>query len=381
MSRRRPAAKARRGQLQLPRTAALLAAVAALAGCDGRQALPYTRRLCDYALVRVVGVDAGETDGRVTVTFSGRAGSSDDEPPVLTWTADTLARAMQEAQARETRHLFLGHTEYYLFGEAAARAGLGAHFDFLVRAPDTHCGAALYLAEDATARALLTDTGGADPADALTSMEADRFLSSPAVVPSLSEAAGRLAARAPLLVPLLRAAPSPSGAVGPVFAGYAVLLDGRLLAKLSFEDSWAVNLLAAGRRAPDTLEFPAPDGGTAALRLRSHTVRRHIRRHRDGRIAALRLDVTLESERFAPRAVSDAAPGAETPALLQAQNAWVTQRLEAAVARAQALGVDYLGLGTDDVRLMMYKAQLGTRDWDAVFASLPVEIRVRTVVN
>ncbi|MDR0671271.1 MAG: hypothetical protein LBF64_03065 [Oscillospiraceae bacterium] len=378
MSRRRqapgPAAGPRgRGA----RAAALLAAAATLAGCDGRTVLPYTRRLCDYELVRAVGIDAGGAGGRVTVTFSGRAGSSDDGPSVLTWAADTLAQAVQEAQARETRHLFLGHTEYYLFGEAAARDGLDAHFDFLTRAPDAHCGGALYLVEETTAHALLAGVGGADPADMLASMEADRFLSSPAVTPSLSEAAGRLAARAPLLAPLLRAAPTPSGGVGPVFAGYAVLRDGRLLTKLGLEDSWVVNLLAAGRRTPDTLTFPTPGGGVATLPLRDHTVRRRVCRRRDGQITALRLEVRLESEHFAPRAaVSDAARPAETQALLRAQNAWVTQRLEAAVARAQSLGVDYL---TGNGR--WGPGQWGVRDWDAVFAELPVEICVTTVVR
>jgi hypothetical protein len=349
----------------------LAAFITVFTGCDGRTALPYTRRLCDYELVRVVGIDKGEADGRVTVTFSGRIGGSGEGPSVLTWTADTLARAIQEAQAYETRYLFLGHTEYYLFGETAARDGLGIHFDFLTRAPDAHCGAALYLVEDATAHALLTGIGGADSAEALASMEADRFLSSPAVAPSLGEAAGRLAAHAPLLAPLLRAAPLPSGGAGPVFAGYAVLLDGRLTAKLSPEDSWVVNLLASGRRTPDTLEFPAPGGGTAALRLRDHTVRRRLHRRPDGQITVLRLEVTLESERFTPQTMSDTARPAETQALLRAQNVWVAQRLRAAFARAQALGVDYL----------TEHGQRGTRDWDAVFAGLPVEICVTTVVN
>ena len=66
--------------------AAALAAVLLLSGC-GKAALPYAREMGDMALLRTMGVDAGEKAGQVRVTVStgkraaGLQGES--QPPLI----------------------------------------------------------------------------------------------------------------------------------------------------------------------------------------------------------------------------------------------------------------------------------------------------------
>ena len=50
--------------------AAVLAASAALLTGCGKAALPYAREMGDMALLRTMGVDAGEKDGNLQVTVS-----------------------------------------------------------------------------------------------------------------------------------------------------------------------------------------------------------------------------------------------------------------------------------------------------------------------
>lgn len=66
--------------------AALAVAAALLAGC-GTTALPYAREMGDMALLRTMGVDAGEKEGdlRVTVSTGKRAAGlqGEGQPPLI----------------------------------------------------------------------------------------------------------------------------------------------------------------------------------------------------------------------------------------------------------------------------------------------------------
>ena len=95
--------------------AAALAAVLLLSGC-GKAALPYAREMGDMALLRTMGVDAGEEAGQVRVTVStgkraaGLQGES--QPPlILSAGGESLSAACLSMQGLSDSYVFYGYVE------------------------------------------------------------------------------------------------------------------------------------------------------------------------------------------------------------------------------------------------------------------------------
>ena len=127
--------------------ATLCMAVLFLSGC-GRAALPYAREMGDMALLRTMGVDAGEADGQVRVTVStgeraaGLQGES--QPPlVLSALGDSLSAACLSMQGLSDSYVFYGYVDQLLLGEGAALEGVEPVLDYFSRDVELGLGAQL----------------------------------------------------------------------------------------------------------------------------------------------------------------------------------------------------------------------------------------------
>ena len=94
----------------------------ALASGCGKAALPYAREMGDMALLRTMGVDAGEAAGQVRVTVSTgarAAGLQGEGQPTLILSAlgDSLSGACRSLQGLSDSYVFFGYVDQLLLGE------------------------------------------------------------------------------------------------------------------------------------------------------------------------------------------------------------------------------------------------------------------------
>lgn len=77
----------------------------------------------------------------------GTVGGGGELTAVYTGTGVNISDAMSKVQAKLPRKIFWGHCKVFLFGEAAAREGMGEHIDFLIRHPGPRNRAYLYVSK------------------------------------------------------------------------------------------------------------------------------------------------------------------------------------------------------------------------------------------
>ena len=102
--------------------AALAVAAALLAGC-GTTALPYAREMGDMALLRTMGVDAGEKEGdlRVTVSTGKRAAGlqGEGQPPlILSAEGGSLSSACLAMQGLSDSYVFYAMWTSFSWGRS-----------------------------------------------------------------------------------------------------------------------------------------------------------------------------------------------------------------------------------------------------------------------
>ena len=136
--------------------AVLAASVALLAGC-GKAALPYAREMGDMALLRTMGVDAGEKDGdfRVTVSTGRRAAGlqGEGQPPlILSAEGGSLSSACLAMQGLSDSYVFYGYVDQLLLGEGLALEGIQTVLDYFAQDVELGLGTQLWLIRGDTAQ-------------------------------------------------------------------------------------------------------------------------------------------------------------------------------------------------------------------------------------
>ncbi len=149
------------------RLAALLCAalLPALAGCAG--GLPRAREMGDMALMRTLGVDAGEQAGEYLVTASSsrraRGVQGEEEPPlVLSARRSSVAGACLAMESMGESSVFYGHVDQLLLGEELAERDALETLFYFARDRELGMGAQVWLVRGDTAQAVIQarkDTG------------------------------------------------------------------------------------------------------------------------------------------------------------------------------------------------------------------------------
>lgn len=88
---------------------------------------------------------------------SGQGGTSSgggELTAVYSGTGVNISDAMSKVQAKLPRKIFWGHCKVFIFGEAAAKEGMGEHIDFLIRHPGPRNRAYLYVSKGQAKEAL-----------------------------------------------------------------------------------------------------------------------------------------------------------------------------------------------------------------------------------
>lgn len=227
----------------------IILSLLALTGC-GSGKLPQAREMGDMALLRTMGVDAGE-EGFFAVTVS----TGGEEGTVLSARQPSLSAACLAMQGQSDRYVFFGYVDQLLLGEELSRQGIWEILNYFAQDVELGLNAQVWVIQGAGAGEAMEDGQAVD--SRLETLRADSLMGVALGTRTAGELLGDLLEEGSAYLPALDSQLRETG--------YAVFRDGRLVGCLDRELSRGLELLT-GSVTADVLEFDI-GGSKVVVRL------------------------------------------------------------------------------------------------------------------
>ena len=346
-----------------------------LSGCDS---LPYPREMGDMALLRTMGVDAGEGDYQVEVTVSTgkRAyGLQGESQPSLVLSAqrESLSAACLAMQGLSDSYVFYGYVDQLLLGEGLIKRSVWPVLDYFAQDAQLGLGVQLWVVRGGTAAQAVQAGGESGVENRLSTLQTDSEMGAAGASRTAGEVFSDLLERGSAYLPALRVQETDQeGQTALLEAGYAVLKDGILAGYLEGESAKGLELLV--NQAPsDVLEVPLSQGRVVVRVTGSALV--CTPKMENGQLTAVDLNCWVTAE---VAEVEGELSQEDLEQVKQAVDSRQQRRITQALERLQSWGADCVGLGQ---RLAMADPARGEKlleQWPEVFSSLPVQVSVET---
>ena len=350
-------------------TALALSGVLLLSGCSATL-LPYAREMGDMALLRTMGVDAGEGDYQVEVTVSTgkRAyGLQGESQPSLILSAqrESLSAACLAMQGLSDSYVFYGYVDQLLLGEELTKRGVWP--DYFAQDAQLGLGVQMWAIRGANAAQAVQAGGESGVESRLSTLQTDSEMGAAGASRTAGEVFSDLLERGSAYLPALRIQETDQeGQTALLEAGYAVLKDGVLAGYLEGE-------LLVNQVPSDVLEVPLSQGRVVVRVTGSALV--CTPRTENGQLAAMDLNCRITAE---VAEVEGDLSQEDLEQVKQAVDSRQQRRLTQALERLQSWGADCVGLGQ---RLAMANPAQGEKllaTWPEMFPSLPAQVSVET---
>lgn len=360
--------------------AAALAAVLLLSGC-GKAALPYAREMGDMALLRTMGVDAGEEAGQVRVTVStgkraaGLQGES--QPPlILSAAGESLSAACLSMQGLSDSYVFYGYVDQLLLGEEAALEGVEPVLDYFSRDVELGLGVQVWLVRGGTAQAAI-EAGGETGVDSrLSTLQTDSEMGAAGITRTAGEVFSSLLEQGCAYLPALRAAGAEEGEQTALLeAGYGVLRDGALAGCLEGESAKGLELLT-GQTAEDIIEVDLPSGRAVARITEVSTRCEPVFQGEE--LTGLRLYCRAAAELAEFHEPMDQGELAQLREALEERE---SLRLRQVMEQLRAWGTDCTALGSQVAQANPTRWEKLRGEWEERFSTIPYEVSVQVSVS
>ena len=360
--------------------AAALAAVLLLSGC-GKAALPYAREMGDMALLRTMGVDAGEEAGQVRVTVStgkraaGLQGES--QPPlILSAAGESLSAACLSMQGLSDSYVFYGYVDQLLLGEEAALEGVEPVLDYFSRDVELGLGAQVWLVRGGTAQAAI-EAGGETGVDSrLSTLQTDSEMGAAGITRTAGEVFSSLLEQGCAYLPALRAAGAEEGEQTALLeAGYGVLRDGALAGCLEGECAKGLELLT-GQTAEDIIEVDLPSGRAVARITEVSTRCEPVFQGEE--LTGLHLYCRAAAELAEFHEPMDQGELAQLREALEERE---SLRLRQVMEQLRAWGTDCTALGSQVAQANPARWEKLRGEWEERFSTIPYEVSVQVSVS
>lgn len=361
-------------------TALALAGMLLLSGCSATL-LPYAREMGDMALLRTMGVDAGEGDYQVEVTVSTgkRAyGLQGESQPSLVLSAqrESLSAACLAMQGLSDSYVFYGYVDQLLLGEGLIKRSVWPVLDYFAQDAQLGLGVQLWVVRGGTAAQAVQAGGESGVENRLSTLQTDSEMGAAGASRTAGEVFSDLLERGSAYLPALRVQETDQeGQTALLEAGYAVLKDGILAGYLEGESAKGLELLV--NQAPsDVLEVPLSQGRVVVRVTSSALV--CTPKMDNGQLTAVDLNCRVTAEVAEVAEVEGELTQEDLEQVKQAVDSRQQWRLTQALERLQSWGADCVGLGQ---RLAMADPARGEKlleQWPEVFSSLPVQVSVET---
>ena len=348
--------------------AALLAAalLLTLTGCG--RGLPQAREMDDMALMRTMGVDAGEQSGQLTVTVSSsrraRGIQGEEEPPlILSAARPSISGACLAMQGLSDSYVFYGHVDQLLLGEALARQGVLETLEHFSQDKELGLGTQAWLIRGETAGAAIQAGKETGVDNRLSSLQADGEMGAAGLSRTVGEVLTDLLEDGSAYLPALELSQNDQGDTALLEYGYGVLRSGGLVGWLTGEKARGLEL-AEGRPGADLLEF---EEATVRVDTAVFTCTPLIG---GGTLQGLELDLRLTAQ-----AVEEHQEGVDREALREKIQARERARLLMALEQLQQWNADCLGLARAAGAAQPERWELICQQWQERFPELELQVR------
>ena len=356
-----------------------LAGLLLLTGC-GNAVFPYAREMGDMALLRTMGVDAGEAGQQfqVTVSTGRRAAGLQGEnlpPLILSAQAGSLSAACLSIQGLSDSYVFYGYVDQLLVGEDAALTGIEPVLDYFSRDAELSLGAQLWLVRGDTARTAIESGEEAGVEGRLSTLQTDSEIGTAEITRTAGEGFSDLLERGCTYLPALSVVSGEEGGTALLEAGYGVLRQGKLVGYLDGESAEGLELLA-GHAAEDILEVELPSGAVA-VRITGVSVKCEPV-FQGAELSELRLLCWLTAELAEFRG----ALREEDLGLLRSElERRERLRIQKVMDQLRSWQTDCINLGGLVGRTNPGRWETLEREWDRLFVSVPLDISVDVSVT
>ena len=239
-----------------------------LAGCDDRALLPYAREMGEMALMRTVGLDAGEDGVIFTAATGGRAGGR--ETMVLSASGVSIPAAALAVQSMGDSYVYYGHVDQLLVGEEQAVRGLTELMDYLAREPQLGLASQMWVVFGGSAARAIETAGERGVAQRLEQLNTDGEFGAANISRSAVQLMSVLARQGSTYLPALVLWPAGEGDEGQsgeqtlLPGGYAIVRNGKLVCRTDTEVSCGIELME-GENAGGVVDLSLEDGTKVSL--------------------------------------------------------------------------------------------------------------------
>lgn len=330
--------------------------------------LPRGREMDDMALMRTMGVDGGDTAGRLTVTVSSgrRAKGLQGEgqaPLILSAQRKTVAGACLAMENMEDTTLFYGHIDQLLLGEALAYEGVLEPLEHFARDPQLGLGAQVWLVRGGTAEDAIRGEGDEGAQKRLSALQSGRELELSGVTCTVGQVLGDLLERGCGYLPALKSVEA--GEQKNLFPqGYGLLREGKLVGWLEGGSARGLELML-GRPGAELLELSEASVQLTQSRLTCRPV------IAEGVLTGLDLDVRLMAR----------AENGERELLEKEVARWAKEQIEQTLLVLRECGTDAPGLCAMAGSARPEKWKLIREQWQEVFPALEIRVRCTATVS
>lgn len=340
--------------------AVTLFALLLLAGCSD---LPDGRELGEVSILRTVGLDAVQTGVEITVS----AGGQGEQAP-LTAQGVSAAEAARNVQKLGDRHIYLGHVEQLVLGEALAVQGVGAVVDYLAREPQLGLGVDLWVVRGA-AKDVLCVENQPEVSRRLDLLHTDGRTEAAGVRCTAATLMSVLAQQGSVCIPAVTVAEGDRPALRS--GGYAVVRQGKLVTWLEGESAAGYDLLMEHGTGEVCGVEPQP-GGTVSMELERVSVDVEPE-FRGVELTGLTVRCRLLARVAQQEGATDTRQ-LRTARLLYEQRQ--AERLAAALSLSQYWDADFAALERRAMLACPSRKEEITRQFKQLFRSLPIRVVV-----
>lgn len=330
-------------------TAAAAALLIVISGCYGSIFSSY-QNLVTLDLVQTLGFDfAG---GDLTATISTGIGLENQPALLISRNGKTIAECFESIENYSSKHdLYFNHTRYLLFGEAAARSGMTAYFDYIEHSGVPRLDNAMFIVKGGSAKSVITGSGKKDYdiSEHLAIIERDtedRGESFPfncrEVLRSSFEFGSALIC-AVKIQELSGSVITEDAEVTAIPAGFAIIRGDALVGYIDLEDCILGANLLLNKSGKGTVTIPDGSGGMASLVLQGAKTD-YSGQWLNGELKKVTATVTVSAELTA---LSDFVGAIDTNTMILLQEILeneIRTRCENVLAQSRELKCDFLGL-------------------------------------
>lgn len=375
-------------------------------GCKDGTLLPKGIEITDLEMVRIIALDRGKAPDAVKVSImargqeGGNAESGGDgkgegqrsklEAIILTAEGKSVLDTVRNFQTYTDKQMFLGHIDFYLIGEEAARENLSKYVDFISRDDEVRLNSTIFIVEGPAGKILeISNASDYFLPERLKNLSQNISLLSISSKMKLLDLIGRLDENGTfgIAVPCIRQTvfekQQENGEIGLknefTLDGYAIIKDLKLVGFIHCPVSRGYNFIC-NKVFSGTIDLSDPEGNTVTTEILGSRTS-IVPRIKGNRLVGVDIRTQFETNIDEVHSTEDIFREDTLRFLERQQSDRIKDEMEKCVEAAKEYKTDFIGIG-EKVNLRHPILWKGLKEqWPLIFADLPVTVEVESRID